>query len=260
MSATRYVPAAGRAAFTGLYDAVVAATMRERRWRAELVRRAAGVAPPGGRIVDVGAGTGTLAIALAGGRPDAEVVAVDRDPAALRIARRKRGAERVVWRDGLADALPLDDGCADAAVMSLLLHHLDRAGKLAALREARRVLRPGGTLLVADWGAPTPGGSDPKLQSHRRMGSDPKVHSDRRMGSDPEVHSDRRMGSDPRSRAGLGPRALAVLDGAAGLDDHLAGRLPSLIADAGFELVAARGGVRTVWGTLELLDYRSPGS
>jgi ubiquinone/menaquinone biosynthesis C-methylase UbiE len=36
--------------------------------------------------------------------------------------------------------------------MSLVLHHLDRDGKAAALREARRVLRDGGTLHVADWG------------------------------------------------------------------------------------------------------------
>ena len=152
--AARYVPAAGVAAFTGLYDRVVALTMREHHWRPLLVSRVAQTVPPGGTILDVGAGTGTLAIALAQARPDAQVLAVDGDPQALALARRKPGADAVRWQLGLAGELTLEPGTVDAAVMSLLLHHLAPTAKAAALRDVRRVLRPGGRLLIADWGRP----------------------------------------------------------------------------------------------------------
>lgn len=148
------MPAAGRAAFTRLYDPVMALTMRERRWRPDLLRAVRGALPHGGTAVDVGAGTGTIAIALASAAPAATVVAVDGDPEILRLARRKPGAEAVDWREGTAQALPVVDGEADAVVMSLLLHHLVPEVKAAALTEARRVLHPGGRLFVADWGRP----------------------------------------------------------------------------------------------------------
>jgi SAM-dependent methyltransferase len=157
----RYVPAAGRAGLTGIYDLAVALTMRERRWRPRLRDRIAARLPPGGRVVDVGAGTGTIAIALAALRPDADVIAVDGDPEALRLAQRKPGAERVTWRQGLAGKLELEDANADAVVMSLLLHHLDPATKRRALADARRVLGPDGWLHVADWGRP----QDPAMRA-----------------------------------------------------------------------------------------------
>jgi ubiquinone/menaquinone biosynthesis C-methylase UbiE len=150
----RYVPAAGRTAFTRLYDPAVALTMRERTWRPRLRSMIIAPLPRGGAVVDVGAGTGTFAIALAAARPDAAVIAVDGDEQALALARAKFGAERVEWRAGLAGALPVEAGWADAVVMSLLLHHLDPAAKTEALTEAARVLRPGGRLHVADWGRP----------------------------------------------------------------------------------------------------------
>jgi ubiquinone/menaquinone biosynthesis C-methylase UbiE len=151
---TRYVPAAGRRAFTGAYDTVHALTWRARLWRPLLRDRIAANLPSGGRVVDVGAGTGTLAIAIASARPDAEVIGVDGDPDVLDRARRKPGADRVDWRRGLAGELALEDAGADAVVMSLVLHHLDPEAKRGALAEARRVLRPTGRLHIADWGRP----------------------------------------------------------------------------------------------------------
>ena len=145
--AERYVPAAGRAWLTRAYDPVLARTMREPRWRGA-VARAAGA----GTVVEVGAGTGAQALELAA--HGARVVAVDGDPVALAIARRKAGAAGVDWRVGLAASLPVETASADAVVMALLLHHLNAAGKAAALAEAARVLRPGGRLCVADWGPP----------------------------------------------------------------------------------------------------------
>lgn len=151
---SRYVPALGVAALTGLYDTVLALTMRERSWRPALCEQIAAHVPGGGRIIDVGAGTGTLAIAIAARRHDVEVIAVDGDPEVMRLAQRKPGAERVTWHQGLAGELDLENASADAVVMSLLLHHLAPGAKQRALIDARRVLRPDGRLHVADWGRP----------------------------------------------------------------------------------------------------------
>ena len=150
----RYVPAAGRRGFTRFYDAANSLTMREARWRPSLVDRAIMNLPQEGVVVDVGTGTGALAMLLARARLDAMVVGVDGDAEALNLARRKAGADRVSWRAGLAHELPVEDNSADAVVMSLLLHHLARPEKLRALTEARRVLRPEGHLHIADWGTP----------------------------------------------------------------------------------------------------------
>lgn len=201
------MPAAGRAAFTRLYDPVVSATLREGAWRGVVADL-----PDRGVVVDVGCGTGEQALVLAALAGDAgSVIAVDGDPAVLEIARSKAGAPAVDWRVGLADALPVEAASADAVVMTLLLHHLDATAKRAALAEAVRVLRPGGYLSVADWG--TPRGVVPAL----------------------------------------GARALRALDGSAGLDDHLAGRLPAYIAAASFTAPRLRARLATVWGTLEIL-------
>lgn len=150
----RYVPAAGLRGMTRFYDAVIAMTTRERLFRSRLAEQVLEGLPSGSRIADVGAGTGTFAIAIAAAAPTAEVVGVDGDPEILAIARAKRGAEAVEWKQGLADELPLTDQSCDRVVMSLLLHHLDADGKRAALAEAHRVLRAGGRLHIADWGKP----------------------------------------------------------------------------------------------------------
>ncbi len=149
---TDFVPAAGRHGLTALYDPVVALTMREGRLRHDLRRRLGAQLPESGIVVDVGCGTGSNAIALAAA--GLEVIGVDPDRGILDTARAKEGGERVDWREGRAETLPVEPAGADAVVMSLLLHHLQPAAKSGALREARRVLRPGGHLYVADWGAP----------------------------------------------------------------------------------------------------------
>jgi ubiquinone/menaquinone biosynthesis C-methylase UbiE len=128
--------------------------MRERTFRGRLREQVLSGLPQGGTVVDVGCGTGTFAIALAAARPDAEVIGVDGDPEILAVARAKRAAERVSWRQGLAGELDMPAASADAVVMSLLLHHLDAPAKRSALEDARRILRPGGVLHVADWGRP----------------------------------------------------------------------------------------------------------
>jgi ubiquinone/menaquinone biosynthesis C-methylase UbiE len=150
----RYVPAAGLRGLTRFYDAIIAMTTRERLFRGRLADQVLAELPPEGTVLDVGAGTGTFAIALAARVPTATVVGVDGDAEALALARRKEGAGAVRWEQGLASSLPVADGSCDRVAMSLLLHHLDPAGKRAALAEAHRVLRAKGRLHIADWGKP----------------------------------------------------------------------------------------------------------
>jgi len=153
-TADRYVTATGVRGLTRFYDSIIALTMREGLFRGRLAEQVLAGLPEGGRIADVGAGTGTFAIELAATAPAAAVVAIDGDPEVLALAQAKPGAAAIEWKQALADVLPLEDASCDRVSMSLLLHHLDADGKRAALAEAHRVLRPGGRLHVADWGQP----------------------------------------------------------------------------------------------------------
>jgi ArsR family transcriptional regulator len=96
--------------------------------------------------VDVGCGDGFLTESLAE-RFD-RVVAIDHSPERLRAARAAVKMTNVTFRTGEVDALPLLDGEADVLFLSMVLHHVPEIG--AALREAHRVLRPGGRVIVAD--------------------------------------------------------------------------------------------------------------
>jgi SAM-dependent methyltransferase len=91
-------------------------------------------------VVELGAGTGKLTRSLAA--PDRTVVAVEPDERMLGVLRGLRlgGVDAV---HGSAETIPLDDGKADAVVAGSSLHWFELD---AALAEARRVLRPGGTL------------------------------------------------------------------------------------------------------------------
>ncbi len=150
----QYIPAARWRVFSRVYDPVLALTMREGHFRAAMRERVDAELPQGGSVLDVGCGTGTFAIVLAASRPDAQVTGIDGDAEILARARAKAGADGVEWREGLAGELPLADDSVDVVTMSLVLHHLLPAQKREALAEIRRVLRPGGSFHIADWGPP----------------------------------------------------------------------------------------------------------
>lgn len=105
-----------------------------------------------GRVLDVGCGTGNLLPLLAesGARVDA-YTGIDPALAMLRIAREKLRASAI--RGGVlaatAEALPFADGAFDTAISASTLH--DWSDPHAGIAEIRRVLRPGGELLLLDW-------------------------------------------------------------------------------------------------------------
>lgn len=146
----RYVKANGRFLPTSIYDRSIAITMRESAWRPRLVDEVLEGQP--GEVLDLGCGTGTLAIAMARRAGPARITGIDGDPDVLEIARDKEGAQNIGFVEGLANELPFADASFDRVVSSLLLHHLVPEVKRAAFSEAHRVLRPGGRLHVADFG------------------------------------------------------------------------------------------------------------
>jgi ubiquinone/menaquinone biosynthesis C-methylase UbiE len=148
----KFVPAAGRHGLTWLYDPIVALTMRERTFRSRLVAQVASSAPTS--LLEIGCGTGSLTTLLAQALPAASIVGLDPDPGVLTRAQAKGQTQRIEWLQGTAVQLPLPDQSIERVVASLVLHHLTAGEKLLALAEAHRVLRPGGRLHIADWGAP----------------------------------------------------------------------------------------------------------
>jgi ubiquinone/menaquinone biosynthesis C-methylase UbiE len=153
MTDQTFTPALGRLAPARFFDHVIALT-RDRMWRALVT---AYVAPqPGDVIVDVGCGTGTTALLLSRVAPDATVIGVDPDPEVLAVARGKAGAagSGVQWRLAMGDALAdsVGSGQADTVTSSMVLHQCPVVMKRAVLASMFDALRPGGTLVLADFG------------------------------------------------------------------------------------------------------------
>ena len=106
---------------------------------------------PGERVVDLGAGTGLLTLAAA--REAGRVWAVDISRGMCEYLATKAasaGLDNVEPVTTSIVSLPLVEGSVDVAISNYCFHHLDAAGKLVALREAHRVLVPGGRLVVGD--------------------------------------------------------------------------------------------------------------
>lgn len=110
----------------------------------------------GDRVLDVGCGPGRLtALAAEAAAPDGTAVGVDVSPAMVDRARARHGGPRCAFHVGHAEALDQPDDSYDVVLSSLLIHHLPPGLQAAAVTEIRRVLRPGGRLVVADFHPPT---------------------------------------------------------------------------------------------------------
>ena len=142
----------GRARTYELMSVIVFAG-RRRRVFGQLVRLSG--AGPGDRVLDVGCGTGYLTgLVAAAVAPTGTVIGIDASPPMIHYARRSRAGANCSFEVGLAEALQTPDASMDRVVTSFLLHHLPDDLQPQAMREILRVLRPGGTALLADFRSP----------------------------------------------------------------------------------------------------------
>jgi len=210
----RYVPALRFSALTRVYDPVVRIATREARFKRMLVDQAS--PNPGQRILDLGCGTGTLAIMIKRRQAEAEVVGLDGDPEILERARAKAESAALQMRfdHGLSTELPYEDASFDLVSSTLMLHHLSTEAKLQTAAEVARVLRPGGELHVADYGRP----ADPLM--------------------------------------GLLFSVVRVFDGFEQTGANVRGELPAIFAQGGLEAAIETDRLRTMIGTLSLYRAR----
>lgn len=148
-----FVPAAGHRWLLPLYDPFVALFSRERKWRGATLD--ALDLKAGDTLVDVGSGTGTLAIMAKARVPNAKVIGVDPDPDAVAQSKRKaaRKGYDVAFLQGFGSdtAKLVGNGQATKAVSSMAFHHMPRDVQQATLASIHATLAPGGRLVIADF-------------------------------------------------------------------------------------------------------------
>jgi ubiquinone/menaquinone biosynthesis C-methylase UbiE len=139
---------------TPAYDLFVRLLLRERQLKRDLI--ALSDIKSGQRVLDIGSGTGTLAIMIKQNQPHAWVTCLDADRSIVTIARKKasRSGVEIPFELGDASLLPHPDALFDRVFSTLVLSLLSSKGKQRAVQEAYRVLRSGGKLHIADFGPP----------------------------------------------------------------------------------------------------------
>ena len=126
---------------------------RERGIREQVLRLAR--LELGQSVLDVGCGTGTLAIAAKRQvGPTGTVYGIDASPEMIARANRKarKTSVEVTFENGLAEVLPFPDAHFDVVLSTVMLHHLPVKIRQQCAREIRRVLKPSGRVLVVDFG------------------------------------------------------------------------------------------------------------
>lgn len=211
MSEAPYIPALRFHFLTRFYDGVMRTLMKDGKLKRRTV---AAVGPRGGeRILDLGCGTGTLAVMLKVASPESEIVGLDADPAALALAREKAESAgvSVAWQQGMVFEPPIEAGAFDVVVSSMVFHHLTTEQKRATASATGRILRPGGRFVLTDFTKPA--------------------------------------NAVLRATFGLVRR----LDSVETTEDNAHGRIGSLLADAGFTQVLELHRENTTFGTVAIL-------
>lgn len=108
---------------------------------------------PGEKVLDVGCGTGGVTIPAKRRVGDSgDAVGIDPAPGMIAVARKKaaRAGLEIDFRVGVIESMPFPDASFDVVTSSLMMHHLPHELQVKGLVEIRRVLKPGGRLIIAD--------------------------------------------------------------------------------------------------------------
>lgn len=149
-----YIPALHYRWLTPIYDHIIKWGLAEDSLKRRLVERMN--IQPAQSVLDIGCGTGTLALILKRATPEARVIGLDGDEQILAIARSKasRAGLDIQIDHGFSYNMPYPDGSLDAVASSFMIHHLTGEDKLRTFREVYRILRPGGKFHILDFGQP----------------------------------------------------------------------------------------------------------
>lgn len=147
----KYIPALNFDFLTPLYDPLIKWLMPESKIKTHLIREAN--IQEGHRVLDVGCGTGTLAVLIKQIHNGAEIIGLDGDSKVLEIGRKKaeKAGVEIAFQKGLSFKLPYADKSFNRILSSLMLHHLTSENKRLTLAEIFRILEPGGELHIADF-------------------------------------------------------------------------------------------------------------
>jgi ubiquinone/menaquinone biosynthesis C-methylase UbiE len=112
---------------------------------------------PGDSVLDVGCGTGDVALLAKTRTKAGKVHGIDPSPEMIAVARSKaaRKKQEIDFRVGVIETLPFPDASLDVVTSSLMMHHLPEDLKARGLAEVYRTLKPGGRLLIADFVQPS---------------------------------------------------------------------------------------------------------
>jgi ubiquinone/menaquinone biosynthesis C-methylase UbiE len=126
---------------------------RDQAVRERLIELAAPA--PVEKVLDVGCGTGTLALALKSSVETGEVHGIDASPEMIEVAEVKaaQAGSDIDFQVALIEAIPFPDATFELVTSSLMLHHLPDDLKRTGLDEIRRVLKPGGRFMAMDFAA-----------------------------------------------------------------------------------------------------------
>ena len=149
-----YIPALSYRFLTPFYDFIQKYVVRDIRYKTLLIEQAD--IQPGHHILDLGCGTGTLAMMAKQSQPGAQVAGLDADPDMLKVAnyKKKQAKLDVKFDVGFTNDLPYPDASFDRVLSSIMIHHLKTPDKEKTAREVFRVLKPGGRLHIIDFGKP----------------------------------------------------------------------------------------------------------
>ncbi len=209
-----YIPPLGYHWLTPCYDLVAQLTVRDRTIKQAIVEQ---LQPdPGQAVLDIGCGTGTLALQICRHYPHVTMIGIDRDQTALDKAAWKAGHAGLPLTLFRSDSryLPFPGERVDQVVTTLFFHHLDRDAKRKTLKEVNRILKPGGRFLVADWGK-----ADTLLQRLQFL-------------------------------------PVQVIDGFAATRDNVNGELPDMFARNGFDGITELKTFATLFGPVRLWACR----